>query len=232
MPHLSATLAAPMNGRRAPVLVSSVRDGVGAAAPFRRELGKQSQQLFGRLYGGKTHAPTNAQTVVRPGLSAETEYQTANRSGQSRTGVTPVEQHRPAAVSGTGRNMSVRERLEQANNNGPNRAVNTDHASSAWGSMHVVQRIENQRQVAYVLACTCGSQGQRVSQQELASGVIPVCRLCHGTGVVPGDSRRTYDANVEQHVRQDVIMSPRQRAEQAASTAERKAFEEGSNATN
>jgi hypothetical protein len=122
--------------------------------------------------------------------------------------------------------MSVRERLEQASNSGPNRDVNTDHAASVWGTMRVVQRIENQRQVAYILACTCGSQGQRVTQQELASGVVPKCRLCNGTGVTPGDTRRTYDANVEQRVREDVVMSPRQRQEQAASQAEREAFEQ------
>ena len=120
---------------------------------------------------------------------------------------------------------NVRERLEATNNSGPNRAATTDHAASVWGTMHVVQRIENQRQVAYVLACTCGSQGQRVSQQELASGVIPVCRLCRGTGVVPGDSRRTYDAGVQERVRKEAISSPRARAEQAAATAEREAFE-------
>src|SRR5580704_3882887 len=119
---------------------------------------------------------------------------------------------------------SVRSRLEQANNNGPDRDVNTDHAASQWGSMHVVQRIENQRQVAYVLACTCGSQGQRVSQQELASGVVPVCRLCKGTGTAPGDARRTAGV-AEQHMRQDIVLSPRQRAEEAASRAEREAFE-------
>lgn len=121
--------------------------------------------------------------------------------------------------------MSVRERLEQQASSGPNRDVNTDHATSQWGTMHVVQRIENQRQVSYLLGCSCGSQGQRVTQQELASGVVPKCRLCNGTGVTPGDARRTYDANVEQRVREDVVMSPRQRQEQAASMAARGAFE-------
>ena len=124
--------------------------------------------------------------------------------------------------------MSVRERLEQQASSVPNRDVNTDHASSQsqWGTLSVAQRIENQRQVSYLLTCTCGCTGMRVSQQELASGIVPVCRLCHGTGVVPGDTRRTYDANVEQRVREDVVMSPRQRQEQAASTAEREAFEQ------
>ena len=121
--------------------------------------------------------------------------------------------------------MSVRERLEQQANSVPNRDVNTDHAASQWGSIRVVQRIENQRQVAYVLACTCGSQGQRVTQRELASGVVPKCRLCNGTGVTPGDTRRTYDAGVQERMRDDVVLSPRQRAEQAANIAAREAFE-------
>jgi hypothetical protein len=121
--------------------------------------------------------------------------------------------------------IRTRDRMSGTTNNGPDRDVNTDHAASAWGTIHVVQRIENQRQVAYVLACTCGSQGQRVSQQELASGVIPVCRLCRGTGTAPGDARRTSDANVEQRVREDLVLSPRARAEAAAAQAEREAWE-------
>jgi hypothetical protein len=129
--------------------------------------------------------------------------------------------------------IRTRDRMSgTTNNNGPARDVNTDHAVSQWGSMHVVQRIENQRQVAYVLACTCGSQGQRVSQQELASGVIPVCRLCHGTGVVPGDARRTYAAGVEQQLKKEVISSPRQRQQDRQRPEEIAATEEGSNATN
>lgn len=120
---------------------------------------------------------------------------------------------------------SVRSRLEQVNNNGPDRAVTTDHSTSKWGTLQVTQRIENQKQVSYLLTCSCGSRGQRVSQQELASGVVPVCRLCHGTGTTPGDARRTYDAGVQQQLKKEVVLSPRQRAEQAARAAEQAAFE-------
>lgn len=123
---------------------------------------------------------------------------------------------------------SVRERLYGAdNNNGPDRAVTTDHSTSRWGTISVTQRIESQKQVSYLLACSCGSTGQRVTQQELASGVVPVCRFCNGTGVVPGDARRTSDASVQERVREDIIFSPRQRAEQAARKAEQEAFEKG-----
>jgi hypothetical protein len=115
--------------------------------------------------------------------------------------------------------MSVRERLEQATNSGPDRAVTTDHSTSQWGSISATQRIENARQVSYLLACTCGSQGQRVSQQELASGVVPVCRLCKGTGVAPGDARRTFGV-AEERLKKEIISSPRARAEAAARQAE------------
>jgi hypothetical protein len=119
---------------------------------------------------------------------------------------------------------SVRERIEQVSS-GPDRAVTTDHSASQWGTLSVTQRIENQRQVSYLTACSCGAQGQRVSQQELASGVVPVCRLCKGTGVAPGDARRQSEANVQERVREDIVFSPRQRADMAARAAEQAAFE-------
>ena len=127
--------------------------------------------------------------------------------------------------------MSVRERLEQANNNGPNRDVNTDHSTAKWGTLSVTQRMENQRQVSYMTACTCGAHGQRVTQMELASGVVPVCRLCHGVGVAPGDARRTAGV-AEERIKKEVLMSPRERMEAAAREAEVKQLEEESNATN
>ena len=115
---------------------------------------------------------------------------------------------------------SVRERYEgTSNNSGPDRAVTTDHATSKWGTLSVTQRIENARQVSYLLACSCGAQGQRVTQQELASGTVPVCRLCNGTGTVPGDAPRRA-GTAEQRMKQDIIMSQRQRAEMKARAKE------------
>jgi cytochrome c553 len=113
---------------------------------------------------------------------------------------------------------NVRERLQQETNNGPDRAVTTDHSTSKWGSIQVTQRIENQKQVSYLLACSCGSRGQRVSQQELASGVVPVCRLCHGTGVTPGDAPRR--AGIAEEFIPRPTASPRERAQQAARAKE------------
>jgi hypothetical protein len=124
---------------------------------------------------------------------------------------------------------SVRDRYQANNNSGPDHAPMTDHSVSQWGTLSVTQRIENQRQVSYMTSCSCGARGQRVSQQELASGVVPVCRFCNGTGVAPGDARRTAGV-AEQHMRQDIVLSPRQRAEEAASRAEREAFEKNGGA--
>jgi hypothetical protein len=118
---------------------------------------------------------------------------------------------------------SVRDRMAPNNNNGPDHAPMTDHSASQWGTLSVTQRIENQRQVSYMTACSCGAHGQRVSQQELASGVVPVCRLCNGTGTTPGDARRVAGV-AEQQLKKEVISSPRARAEAAAAQAEREAF--------
>jgi hypothetical protein len=97
---------------------------------------------------------------------------------------------------------SVRDRYEQTNNNGPNTAATTDHfhAASQWGTLTATNKVENARQVSYELTCKCGARGQRVSQQELMSGVVPVCRLCHGTGTAgdaPGSRQRTAHVDVQ-----------------------------------
>ena len=113
---------------------------------------------------------------------------------------------------------SVRERMEQVSS-GPDRAVTTDHSASQWGTLQVTQRIENQRQVSYLTACSCGARGQRVSQQELASGVVPVCRFCNGTGVAPGDARRTAGV-AEERLREDAVGSVGKRYDAARRAAE------------
>jgi len=113
---------------------------------------------------------------------------------------------------------SVRERMEQVSS-GPDRAVTTDHSTSQWGTLQVTQRIENQRQVSYLTACSCGARGQRVSQQELASGVVPVCRFCNGTGVAPGDARRTAGV-AEERLREDAVGSVGKRYDAARRAAE------------
>ena len=96
---------------------------------------------------------------------------------------------------------SVRERMEQANK-GPNTAATTDHfhAASQWGTLRATNKVENAKQVSYELSCTCGAHGQRVTQQELMSGITPICRLCKGTGVAgdaPGSRNRTAFVDVQ-----------------------------------
>jgi hypothetical protein len=125
---------------------------------------------------------------------------------------------------------SVRERMEQVSS-GPDRAVTTDHSASAWGTLSVVNKIENTRGVSYLTACSCGAQGQRVSQQELASGIVPVCRFCNGTGVAPGDARRVAGV-AEERLREDATGSVGARYDAARRAAEIKQLEEESSATN
>jgi hypothetical protein len=114
---------------------------------------------------------------------------------------------------------SVRDRMNANNNSGPDHAPMTDHSASAWGTLSVTQRIENQRQVSYMTACSCGAHGQRVTQQELASGVVPVCRFCNGTGVAPGDARRVAGV-AEERLREDAVGSVGQRYDAARRAAE------------
>lgn len=115
--------------------------------------------------------------------------------------------------------MSVRERLQQTNN-GPTRSIAEDHSRDQFGSMTVTQKIENQKQVAYLLSCSCGATGQRVSQQELASGVVPVCRHCHGTGTALGDGARQHDAGTYEAPKPETRISARDRIEAAKRAAE------------
>jgi hypothetical protein len=131
--------------------------------------------------------------------------------------------------------MSVRERLEQQANSGPNTAATTDHfhAASRWGTLQATNKVENAKQVSYELTCDCGARGQRVSQQELMSGTTPICRLCHGTGTAgdaPGSRQRT--AHVDAQPRQELRGSVGQRhdaakrAQEIAQIAEQIAQEE------
>jgi len=100
---------------------------------------------------------------------------------------------------------SVRERMEQANNSGPDTAATTDHfhAGSQWGTLSVIGKGTSGQQVCYELACTCGAHGQRVTQQELMSGKTPVCRLCHGTGTAGDAPGRRSTAFVDAQPRQE-----------------------------
>ena len=114
---------------------------------------------------------------------------------------------------------------------GQNRGLNTDHSHDVFGSLVVTNKVENAKAVSYILRCTiCNCTGQRVTQAQLEDPKFEV--RCANAGCGQTSAPRNYDANVEQRMRADVVLSPRQRAEQAATAAERAAFEEGSNAEN
>jgi hypothetical protein len=116
---------------------------------------------------------------------------------------------------------SVRERWLE-NNDGPNRGVNTDHSQESWGNVKTTNTIHSTTGIAYQVTCqVCGSQ-MRVTQKQINEGYIPKC-LSSSCGVTGDTTRRAGIA--EQRVRQDVISSPRQRAEMAARAVEQAAFE-------
>jgi hypothetical protein len=127
---------------------------------------------------------------------------------------------------------SVRERLSGANNSNERigRGENTSFIGlrSKDGLAVVTSQVTNGRGFRWKAHCdSCGCDWTYDHAYLVNGGEVRCPASSHGT---TGDARRTYDANVEQRVRQDVVMSPRQRAEQAASTAEREAFEKNGGA--
>jgi hypothetical protein len=121
---------------------------------------------------------------------------------------------------------SVRERmLVEA---GQNRGLNTDHAGETWGTLVVTNRVENARGVvSYITRCTqCGTSGQRITQAQFEDKRYEIKCGQPGCGKT-SDTRRTYaEAGVQQQLRKEVVMSPRERREAAARAAEVKQFEE------
>ncbi len=122
--------------------------------------------------------------------------------------------------------MSVRDRLEQKSI-GPTRSVSEDHTGQQFASVSITQRSESQKGFAYQWQCRCGAIG-RVSQQELSRGVVPTCRACGGTGVLPTSARARSGASVEIQLDPRVTASPRDRATAAARANEIAALEKDS----
>jgi len=109
---------------------------------------------------------------------------------------------------------------------GQNRGLNTDHSSDVFGSLVVTNKIENAKQVSYLVRCTvCGCTGQRVTQAQLEDPKFEV--KCANSGCGQTSAPRTYEAGVQQRVREDAISSPRQRADAAARAKEIAEMEEG-----
>jgi hypothetical protein len=107
---------------------------------------------------------------------------------------------------------------------GQNRGLNTDHSADKFGSLAVINKAENARGVSYIVRCEiCGCTGQRITQAQLNDAkFVPVCA---NVGCGQQSAPRTREASVQIRQREDVVMSPRQRAEAAASQAAREAFE-------
>jgi hypothetical protein len=117
----------------------------------------------------------------------------------------------------------VRDRM--AVQSGNNRGLGSDHSGETWGTLQVTHRAENARGVvSYITKCTqCGQSGQRITQAQFEDSRYEIKCCNPGCGKV--SAPREYRASVEIRQREDVVMSPRQRAEAAASKAAREAFE-------
>jgi hypothetical protein len=108
---------------------------------------------------------------------------------------------------------SVRERL--AVEAGQNRGLNTDHSNDKFGSLVVINRVENAKNVSYLMQCSiCGATGQRVTQQQLEDPKFVV--KCANAGCGKQSAPRSYTAGVEVQLKKEIISSPRARAEAAA----------------
>lgn len=112
------------------------------------------------------------------------------------------------------------------------RGVDTDF--TGWKSTDGFVTIINKRMgrsFVWVAECTkpgCGCTGTTFSHEYLVGGGVIKCASSgHDSASAEPVARRTYaEAGVQERMRPDVVLSPRQRQEQAASQAEREAFEQ------
>ena len=110
------------------------------------------------------------------------------------------------------------------------RGVDTDFTGwkSADGFVTIINRKEG-RSYIWVAQCSkpgCFCSGITFSHEYLVgNGVIKCASSAHDSASAEPVARRTYEAGVQERLRDDAVLSPRQRAEQVASTAEREAFE-------
>ena len=112
---------------------------------------------------------------------------------------------------------SVRDRMTVEA--GQTRGLNTDHSTDTFGSLVVTNRVENAKEISYLVRCAvCGATGQRIFQRQLEDPNFVV--KCANAGCGQTSAPRVYDASVQQRVREDIVFSPRQRAEAAARAKE------------
>jgi hypothetical protein len=119
---------------------------------------------------------------------------------------------------------SVRERLEiQA---GQNRGLGTDHSNDVFGSLTVTNKIENAKQVSYLVRCSvCGATGQRVTQKQLEDPKFEV--KCANAGCGKTSAPRSYDAAVYEQQKPEARISARDRADAAKRAEEIAELEQG-----
>ena len=110
---------------------------------------------------------------------------------------------------------------------GNNRGLGSDHSGETWGTLQVTHRAENARGVvSYIVRCTqCGTSGQRITQAQFEDSRYEIKCGQPGCGKQSETRRQPSEASVQIRQREDVVMSPRQRAEAAAAQAAREAFE-------
>ena len=128
----------------------------------------------------------------------------------------------------------VRDRLAATSNSNERmgRGLDSDFTgmTSADGFVTITNRREGR---SYVWAAVCSKPGCMCTgitfthEYLVSGGEIKCASSGHDSASTAPVVRRQPEANVQQRLRQDVILSPRQRAEQAARKAEQDAFENG-----
>jgi len=130
----------------------------------------------------------------------------------------------------------VRDRLNAAtnNNNGERvgRGLDTDFTgmTSADGFVTIINRREG-RTYVWMAQCSkpgCMCSGITFTHDYLVNGGVIKCASSgHDSASTAPVVRRQPSASVQERLRQEIVLSPRQRAEMAARKAEQDAFENG-----
>jgi hypothetical protein len=124
---------------------------------------------------------------------------------------------------------SVRDRMSGTTNNSNERIGRGENTSflglrSKDGLASITNQVTNGRGFRWKAHCdSCGCDWTYDHAYLVNGGEVRCPASSHG---VPGDARRTA-GSVEQRVREDVVLSPRQRAEQAAREKEIEQMEKG-----
>ena len=129
---------------------------------------------------------------------------------------------------------SVTERYEGTTNNNERVGRNNETDFTGWksadGFVTIVNRKEG-RSYVWVAVCTkpgCGCTGIVFPHEYLVGGGVIKCSASgHDSATTePVVRQHAQGVGVQQRVKEDIVFSPRQRAEMKARAAEQKAFEE------